>query len=296
MPAPYASVPAKKSNKALLIVAVIAVVVIVIVAAAAALAGNKSSTNNSNNSGANNNNANSNTATNSQIGMTVSSLRGYHSQEMYVQASEGNILVMVYANITNKGVMLMYVSPVYLTLKCSDGNSYSWSYKGDYFASKYLGSGESMAIYCTFEIPANVIPTTLRFDDSVDSINVAISTNIIDLTIHQYVTITNVSVSDTTSGNQFITPDAGNKFVKVTLTLKNELSSELTLYTSYFKLYTSDGLTHDVTYLVDYTVPDGLQPGASATIVVAFEISQSTTPTKLLYNDYINSLTIQLRG
>lgn len=293
-PAQYAPPMAakKKSDKTLLIVAVIVIIVIVVIAAAAAaMGGSNTSTNNSNN---NNNSNNSNTATNTQLTMTVSNIKGYHPQTQYVQADDGNILVMVYANLTNNGAMTMYVSPIYLDLTCSDGNKYSWSYKGDYSTSDYLAHGRTMALYCAFEIPEGVTPTVLKYDDSTDSIGVAISSSIVDLKIHQYATITSVSVSDASSGNIYITPDAGNKYVNVTLTLTNQMSSKLTLSPYYFTLETADGQTHDFTYDVNYVVPDGLQSGASSTIIVAFEISQSTTTTKLVYDDNINKLTVSL--
>ncbi len=282
---------AKKSNK-LLIVAVIAVVAIVIIAAAVVMTnGNKASPNGTN-GGSSNNDVNA--ATNTQLTLAVSSIKGYHSQTAYLQPKAGNMMVMVYANLTNNGAMSMYVSPVYMDLVCSDGITYSWSYTGDHSASDYLKHGNTMSIYCPFEIPKGVTPTTLKYDDNVDSISVTISSGIMDLTMPQYATITGVSVSDASPSSEYSTPDAGNKFVKVTLTLTNMLSSKLTLSPYYFTMETADGQTHDLSYEVDYTVPDGLQGGASSTVTIGYEISQSTTPTKLFFDDNIDNLVVTL--
>lgn len=283
------SLSAKKKPNMLLIVAVIAVVAIVLIAAAAALSGGSTKATDNNNTNTNTDN----TASNSQLAMSVSNIQAYHPTTLYAQADAGNILVYVYGNITNKGAMSMYVSPLSFYLIGSDGVSYTYTWLLDSFTSAYLDHDKSMAFYCGFEIPAGVTPKTIKYDDKTDSISVSVTSAIMDLNYPQYVDITDATFATVTSDNPYITPDAGNEFVQVTMTFKSKMPSSLTMNPFYFTLETSDGQTHDVTYSIDPVVPDGLQPGASATIKLTYEISESAHPTKLMYDDFINRVTVE---
>ncbi|MDW5563598.1 MAG: DUF4352 domain-containing protein [Methanomassiliicoccus sp.] len=272
----------------MLIIGVVAAVVVLLIAAvAASLGGNTKATDK-------NNGSSDNTASNSQLAMTVSRIRGHHSADMMDQAADGNIIVMAYANITNNGATSTLVSALYLTLTCSDGKNYTTSWKGDTFTALRLDHAKSTAIYCAFEIPVGVTPTSLKFDDHTDSIIVPVTSSIIDLSYPQFAEISRVTHTDPLVYSPYILPAAGNKYVQVTLILKNDLATTLTLYGSYFKLETSDGQTHDITYSVSPMMPDDMQSGASAIIQVNFEVSQSSTPTKLLYDDYVNTVTVNL--
>lgn len=298
----------KKPNAALIIVVIVVVIVLLITAVALAGGGNTKANNsgsvNTDNDGSTTPTNNGNTDTtdttstatnsNSQITMSVSDVQAHHSTDMFDQAADGNILVIVYANITNNGVLPMYVSPLDFFLICSDGNSYSYSWKLDSFSSAELDHGKSMAIYCAFEIPQGITPKTLKYDDSTDSISVAISSSIIDLTYPQYVSITGASYAVVDSGNPYLTPSAGNEFVQVTMTFKSNMPTTLTMSTYDFTLETSDGQTHHITYYVDPVIPDGLQYGASTTLKLTFEVSQSSMPTKLVYDDAVNNIIIDL--
>jgi hypothetical protein len=284
----YAPVAPPKKSKNLLIIAVIAVVAIVIIAIAAiALAGNNSGSSNDNND----NNSNG-TNSNDQLAMTVSSVKGYHSTSMISQPVAGNYLVIAYANITNKGVMTMVISPIYMKMVGSNDVEYSYSYDVDTFMPDSLASDRTMAIYCGFELPKGVTPKTLKYDDSTDKISVTIPSSVMDLTVPEFVKITLVGATNPATGPY--PADAGNKYVTVTVEFTNLQSTEVTLNPLYFTLKTADGLTHDTDFAISPTVPDGLQGGANATMSVSYQVASGTTLTELVYDDYVSVITVAL--
>jgi len=101
-----------------------------------------------------------------------------------------------------------------------------------------------------------------------------------------------VSITDADSGYITFQPDEGNKFVNVTVKLTNLMGKLLDTEVYHYKLATADGQVHNPTYKVTPSITDGLQPGAQATLVIPFEISLDTTPTQLLYNDYISRVNV----
>jgi hypothetical protein len=280
--------PPKKS-KNLLIIAVIAVVAIVIIAIATiALAGNNSGSSNDNNTDQNGTNSND------QLAMTVNSVRGYKSTNMFMQPEDGNQHVMVYANLTNKGLTTMWVSVIYLTLTDSNGGEHDLTLLVDVSTSNNLESDRTMALYCGFEIPKTATPKTLTYDDGTDKISVTIPSSIVNLVVPDFVKMTLVGVAPASSGNEFLTPDAGNEYVNVTVKFTNLMGESMTLSVFDFTLKTDDGLTHDVTYDVDQTIPDGVQAGANTTLVLPFEIAISAAATELVYDDGVSVINITL--
>jgi hypothetical protein len=288
-PAPppvYAAPPPKGASKKWLIIAVVAVVAIVIIAAVAlALSGGSSGdTNNNNNSNGSN--------SNSQLAMTISGVNGYRSDNMFMQPDEGNYFVIAYANLTNKGASTMYVSPISVTMIGSDGKSYEYTWMVDSFDSGNLSPDHTAPIWCGFELPKGVTPATLKYDDDIDNISVNIPSSLMNLTVQEFMKITLVSVTDPATGS--FPADPGNKYVTVTIEVTNLRSVELTLNPLYFTLMTTDGLTHDPSYAISPTVPDGLQGGAKATMSVSFEVASGTSPNALVFDDGVSVITINL--
>ncbi len=282
-PAPNASVkPAKGGRNMLPIIAVIAVVAVVVIAAIAlALGGGGSKAG-----------GDGITNSNSHLTMTVNSAKGFLSTEPYAQADEGNILVMVYANLTNRDSTPKWISPFYLKLTCSDDIDYETSMLIDTFDSTELSRNEKMDMYAAFEIPEGVTPKALTYDDGTNSITVDLPSGFADLTLPVYVNVEIVSITDADSGYITFQPDEGNKFVNVTVKLTNLMGKLLDTEVYHYKLATADGQVHNPTYKVTPSITDGLQPGAQATLVIPFEISLDTTPTQLLYNDYISRVNV----
>jgi hypothetical protein len=274
--------PSKNSKKTIMIVAVIAVVAVVAIAAIAlALGGGGSKAGDE-----------GITASNSNLSLTVNSAKGFLSTEPYAQADDGNILVMVYANLTNKDSTSKWITSFYLKLTGSDNIDYEASMLVDSSDSTELSRNEKMDMYAAFEIPEGVTPKALTYDDGTDSITVNLPSGFVDLTLPVYVNVEIVSITDADSGYVTFQPEEGNKFVNVTVKLTNLMGTVLDTEVYHYKLATADGQVHNPTYWVTPIITDGLQPGAQATLVIPFEISLDTTPTQLLYDDYISRATV----
>lgn len=65
------------------------------------------------------------------------------------------------------------------------------------------------------------------------------------------------------SGNQFITPNSGNEFVKVQVTIENKSSSEASYNTFDWKIRNSNGVIKDVSSTT-YSIDNGLESGELA--------------------------------
>lgn len=271
--------------------AIVAILLIVVVAIAAALSGGDTA---AKDDGDKSDTLPDNTAANSKLAMSVSNIKAHHPTESIRQAADGNILIYVYGNITNKGIWSMFVSSLDFSLIGSDGIAYTYTVKLDSFTSASLAKGKSMAYYCGFEIPSGVTPKTIKFENGDSSISVNVKDSIIDLTYPQYVEISGISYETVESGNPYLVPDPGNRFVQVSMTLQSKMPKSLDLNPLYFTLETSDGLSHDYSYAITPVIPDGIQPGASTIIKVTFEISESAEPTKLIYDDHVNYLTMEI--
>lgn len=88
-----------------------------------------------------------------------------------------------------------------------------------------------------------------------------------------------------TSGNQFLTPKSGNKFVTADITLKNN-SKEPYMYNPLeFKLHDNQDYGYDIAVSdKNPTLNSGtLQPGQTTRGFITFEIPEANTPTKLVY-------------
>jgi hypothetical protein len=284
-PAPAASAkPARSGRNMLPIIAVIAVVAVVAIAAIAlALGGGGSKAGDD-----------GITNSNSHLSMTVNSANGYLSTEPYAQADEGNLLVMIYANLTNRDSTSKWISPFYLKLTCSDDIAYETSMMVDTFDSTQLSKNEKMDMYAAFEIPEGVTPKALTYDDGTNSITVDLPSGFADLTLPVYVNLEVVSITDADSGYISFQPEEGNKFVNVTVKLTNLMGKLLDTEIYHFKLATADGQVHNPTIWVNPIIPDGLQPGAQATMVIPFEISVDTTPTQLQYNNFMSRTNVNI--
>jgi hypothetical protein len=102
------------------------------------------------------------------------------------------------------------------------------------------------------------------------------------------------------SGYLVSTPKAGNKYVVFDVTVTNLNKDDFGIGSpTYFKLTTSDGTAYSYSSASYYTSKEielvaHSAKGEKVTGQVAFEIPQSATPAKLVYNDYLNQVTTNL--
>ncbi len=95
------------------------------------------------------------------------------------------------------------------------------------------------------------------------------------------IVVSNVKVSDWNSGNEFIKPQDGYKFVRCTFNLTNDGSTEASVNPFYFTLYTTDGQGYSWDAMVNQSMPTVLKPGASADCALGFSIPTNATPKQL---------------
>jgi hypothetical protein len=90
------------------------------------------------------------------------------------------------------------------------------------------------------------------------------------------------------SGNQFITPQTGNEFLKVQVTIENNSNSEAMYNTFDWKLQDSKGVIKDVAsaaYSVDGALNSGqLAPKGKVSGFLVFEVPTGDTSLTLRYN------------
>lgn len=98
--------------------------------------------------------------------------------------------------------------------------------------------------------------------------------------------LTNVNYYEWTSDNQFMQPDAGNRFVQIIFTFTNQGSTEAILNPYYFTMYTTGGVGYGYSWEVEYTMADSLQPGSSVQCTLGFEIPVGATPNTLKYDPW----------
>ena len=281
--APLPTPPRKNKNKNLIIGVALVIVLVVVIGAIAAVVLNGNSDDGGSIFG--------------DTSMTVSKVRPYTSFSSLWQPEDGKQYVIVYLNYTNGYSSDVNLNPYYFNLIGSDGLSYSYTWGVDNNMSDYALSGTTSPVVIAFEIPSTVTPASIEFAGvyTMHSCSVSLTsawstTPILGPTD---AALNSVSYSETISGYPYITPEIGNRFINVTVTITNLKSSELSLAGFDFTLYTSDGLTHNPTYLPDMPdVPSGLQAGVSATIYLGFEISEAAEPTMLEFDDWSYFTTI----
>ena len=276
--------PQQKSRKKLIMIAVVVVIAIVVIAAIAVAAMSGAKTN-----------GDSNGSIFGSVTITPTSSRPYYMVNPYLQPASGDKVVVLTFTVNNGKSATIYTNPFYYQLTGSDGLVYSLSYLGNYSAPTDILGGKSAVVSVSFEIPNSVTPASLAYDDGLgDSCKANFasvwSSNII--MPPDYLHLSAASYAATSSGSVYITPSAGDKFISVTVTITNKDTVTHTLSEFDFTLSTSDGLTHDVTYLISNDLPTGLQAGSSVTVHMPFEISSSSTPTTMEYNDMSSLSTV----
>jgi len=97
------------------------------------------------------------------------------------------------------------------------------------------------------------------------------------------VKLSTFTYSEFAQDNPYMQPDAGNRFVQCSFTITNTGAGSVSLNPNYFQLTTDDGQIHDYSWWVDYSMPEGLSAGASAAIVLGFEIASSATPKTIAF-------------
>lgn len=90
------------------------------------------------------------------------------------------------------------------------------------------------------------------------------------------------------SGNEFIVPDAGNEFVKIQVTIRNDSSNEAAYNSFDWNLQDSKGVIKDVAtvaYGVDGALNSGdLAPGGKVEGFLVFEVKEGDKGLTLRYN------------
>jgi hypothetical protein len=270
--------PAKK-KKTLMIVAVVVILLVVIAAIAAAVV-MSSASNNGNNGG----------SIFGKVSMTASSARPYVTNDALWQPANGMRYVMVSLNISNGLISEIPLNPIYFKLTGSDGISYTYSWLIDYNMASAVAAGGKEPVTIYFLVPVGVTASSIDYSDLFSTHTCSASLTSVwsstAITEPAKVLLTGLSYQVTASGNPYITPDAGNRFINVTVKVTNLETTTLTLSSYYFEVNTADGLVHSSTYLPNTpAVPSGLQAGASLVLNVAFEISQTSEPTILTFNN-----------
>lgn len=82
-------------------------------------------------------------------------------------------------------------------------------------------------------------------------------------------------------------PGAGKKYVLVAIAHTNTGGDSLSAHSSLWALHTSDGQVHDYEIVRNSDVPDGLQPGATATYHIMYEVAESAEPVALEYDAWV---------
>jgi len=111
------------------------------------------------------------------------------------------------------------------------------------------------------------------------------------------VVVTDVLVGSNTEAqgiDTYLPLDDGKHFVVVKFTLTNKMSKDTSAPALFWKLYTSDGQISTVSFNASDIVPDGVQGKSSASFIIPFEVTDGATPTKLVYDGFLNHLEIAL--
>ena len=289
-PTPQPQLPAKKSNATTYAVIAIVAIVIVAMIAVVALYGTGFGGNTSDNNDGESNNDIVNT--DRPVGMVISSVRGYASTNSFSQPNEGNIFMKIAFNITNNAGTEINLNPNYFSILGSDGATYQYSWYVDYTMPDGLANKATTAIVLGFEIPKGMSPASLKFDDYYREKSVSVPSSAIDLTVPEIVHIEVVSMNYS-SGEGYYHPDDGNKYVVFEVKFTNKMDITIDRYRLYFDLLTSDGISHELEYGFYYGLPDGIQAGATVNYTFSFEIAESSSPTKLIY-DSITKIELDL--
>lgn len=106
-------------------------------------------------------------------------------------------------------------------------------------------------------------------------------------------TVTAVN-KDYKSGNQFFKPGSGNQYIKTEITIKNNTDDTIDVSPFEFKILDSNGVYHDVTYILDKTLDSTkIAKGGNISGSMAFEVPKNDQNLKLIYtpsfwsNDHI---------
>lgn len=93
------------------------------------------------------------------------------------------------------------------------------------------------------------------------------------------------AVAPYTSGNQFLAPKSGNKFVTVDITLQNNAKDPYTYNALEFKLHDNQDYGYDeaVSDKTPALSTGTIQPGEKTRGFITFEIPTDNTPAKLVY-------------
>jgi hypothetical protein len=83
---------------------------------------------------------------------------------------------------------------------------------------------------------------------------------------------------------EYFPADNGTHYVVLNVSLQNKMDEPGSAPALLWDLYTSDGQVHSITFFVQNNVPDGVQAKGTATFYLPYQISNGTTPTKLVYN------------
>lgn len=101
------------------------------------------------------------------------------------------------------------------------------------------------------------------------------------------VTVTSVE-RNWNSGNQYVTPETGNEFVKVEVSIENNSNSQVSYNTFDWKMQDGSGVIKDIdpnTFMVDGSLDSGqLAPNGKVTGFMVFQVPADDTNLVLSYN------------
>ncbi len=231
--------------------------------------------------------------------LTVSDAAPYESYQSYTQPDEGNRYVAIYMNFTNQASSNVGLNPFYFSITCSNNNVYSHCWKLDNLMSDTALPSTTTAIRIYFEIPESVTPLSINFEGLNPRYDCSSSlTNVwTNSPIHgpRAVSLQSLSYSHFTDYSDIGAPELGNKYILVTVTVTNLMTTAVSINQYNFKVITVNGLIHYPTYRVNSGTsewPDGLQPGASITLSVGFEIRENDSPAQFKFesNGYFTTM------
>jgi hypothetical protein len=96
------------------------------------------------------------------------------------------------------------------------------------------------------------------------------------------VTLSMIDMVDPAEGA--LPADPGNRYVQVTVAFSNEAGGDVALEPSDFQLLGDDGSYYDYSEYATAAMPSVVTDGGSATLTLGFEVPETVTPVKLVYN------------
>jgi len=226
-----------------------------------------------------------------KISLTVDSVEKRNYNDNGQAASSGNIFLYVFFTMKNEAEEELSTSSIFFKLWTPNGTySSEWIFGSGGSEVDSISEGASASFYVAFEISEDLEVSTewkLKYDAWVaeKSANLAnIKTGFHDVYLATLI-IDNYSYSNI-GDYYWQTPDEGNTFIYVNITLANSADNDDSISTNpyNFELYTSEEVYN---YKGDEDgKPDEITPGNQASWYIYFEIPEDAILDKLVYDTY----------